>query len=196
MLAVSFLKLCLETVSNRRVVFVVMNALYFCFIFVVAFLSYYFYFLPPYEGGPVDVPDFLVGVDWSVMVVGIFLINLTLSGFLFVTLPGLVFFPLSAAVLLFRGFLWGVLLSQLPTAYFLAALPTVVLEGEGYVLASVAGITLGLSWIKPNKLYRGEVLSRFGALRKALIECGRLYVIIGIVLFVAAVVEIITIAYL
>jgi len=196
MLAVSFLKLCLETVSNRRVVFVVMNALYFCFIFVVAFLSYYFYFLPPYEGGPVDVPDFLVGVDWSVMVVGIFLFNLTLSGFLFVTLPGLVFFPLSAAVLLFRGFLWGVLLSQLPTAYFLAALPTVVLEGEGYVLASVAGITLGLSWIKPNWVYGGEGLSRFGALKKALRECGRSYVIVAIVLFVAAVVEIITIAYL
>lgn len=194
MLAVNFLKSCFAVLSKRGLVFAVMNAFYFCSIFVAA-LFVQFRFPPPYEGTPVEVPEFLVGVDWPIMVVGICLFNLALSSFLVVTLPGLVFFPFSAAALLYRGFLWGVLLSQLPTSWFLATLPTVVLEGEGYVMASIAGVTLGLSWLKPDWMFKGEGLCRVEALRKALRECVRIYTVVAMVLLAAAIVETATIMY-
>ena len=75
---------------------------------------------------------------------------------------------------------------------FLAALPTLALEGEGYVLAALAGVNLGLAWLKPKWAYRGEDLSRSEAVNKALKECARIYVFVAVFLFVAAVVETIT----
>lgn len=112
-----------------------------------------------------------------------------MSAFLVVTLPGLVFFGLSAVLLAYRGAVWGFFLAFSPSPLFLAALPTVVLEGEGYVLASVAGTVLGLSWFKPDWTFRGETVSRREALRKAFKECFYLYALISVVLLVAAVVE-------
>lgn len=191
-LVLGFLRACVEVLSKKERFLAMMNLVFFGCILVVA-LYVQFMFPPPYEGRPVEVPDFLVGVGWPVMVVGILLFNLVLSGFVVVTLPGLVFFPLSAVALLYRAFLWGVLLSQLPTPQFLAVLPTVILEGEGYVIASVAGMTLGLSWLKPDWIYEGEGLSRSEALRKALRECGRLYIVVVVVLLLAAIVETFTI---
>ena len=51
-----------------------------------------------HESTFVEVPEVLVGVDWPLVVLGIFLFNLVLSSFLGVTLSGLVFFPLSAVL--------------------------------------------------------------------------------------------------
>lgn len=191
-LATDFVKRCFGILLKRGAVFAVMNILCFCSIFV-AVLWAQFQFPPPYAGVPVELPEFLVGVDWPLMIVGIFLFNLVLSSFVFVTLLGLVFFPLSAVVLLYRGFMWGLLLSQLSTSQFLVVLPTLVLEGEGYVIASVAGITLGLSWLKPDWVFEGEGLSRLQSFKKALVECLRIHVFVIAILFVAAVVETFTI---
>ena len=191
-MAGDFVKACLGVLLERGVVFAVMNGFCFCSVFVAVFWAQFQ--LPlPYEGASVELPEFLVGVDWPLMIVGIFLFNLVLSGFVFVTLPGLVFFPFSSAVLLYRGFLWGVLLSQLSTSQFLVVLPTLVLEGEGYVMASVAGTTFGLSWLKPEWVFKGEGLSRWESFKKALVECLRVYVLVVVILFVAAVVETFTI---
>lgn len=194
MLTVIFFKSCLEALSRRGLAFAVMNALYFCSIFVVV-LFFQFQSLPPYVGPPMEVPEFFAGLDWPVIIVAIFLFNLILSSFIVVTLPGLVFFPFPAVVLLFRGYLWGLLLSQLSTPHLLVVLPTIVLEGEGYVMASVAGILLGLSWLKPNWMYGCEDLTRSEALKKALKECMGMYVLVAIVLLAAAIVETITIQF-
>jgi len=127
------------------------------------------------------------------MIMDIFLFNLVVSGFVLVTLSGLLFFALPFVFLLFRAFLWGVLLGGLPTSLFLAALPTLILEGEGYVLASLAGINLGLSWLRPEWAYEGEELSRLESVKKALRDCVRIYVFVVVPLFVAAVVEALTV---
>jgi hypothetical protein len=123
------------------------------------------------------------------LVLEIFLFNLFLSGFVLVTLSGLVFFALPVLFLLFRAMVWGVLLNGLPTPLFLFALPTLLLEGEGYVLAALAGVGLGLSWLKPKWAYKEEMLSRRESVMQALRDCLRIYVLVFMFLFVAAVVE-------
>lgn len=190
-----FLKSCFSAISRRGLFLAVVNVLYFGLIFVVV-LFFQFQNLPPYEGPPVEVPEFFVRLDWPVLIVAIFLFNVVLSGFVAVTLPGLLFFPLSVITLSFRGYLWGLLLSRLSTPHFLVVLPTIVLEGEGYVIASVAGILLGLSWLKPDWAYGDEGLSRLESLKKALIECWRIYLLVAVVLLVAAIVETVTIQFL
>jgi len=194
-MVVRVLKSCVEVLSRRGKLFAAMNMLYFASIFVVVLLAQFLFQPMLYEITFVEVPEVLVGVDWPLMLVGIFLFNLALSGFLVVTLPGLVFFPLSAATLAYRASLWGLLLSQLPTPLLLAVLPTLMLEGEAYVFAGVAGVVLGLSWLKPEWIYEPGV-SRSEAFKRALRECGHLYIVVAIVLLAAAIVETATIVSL
>ncbi|MDH5449748.1 MAG: stage II sporulation protein M [Candidatus Bathyarchaeota archaeon] len=189
------MKACLGILLKRSAVHAVMSIVYFGSIFV-AVLWAQIQVPPPYVGVPVELPGFLSGLDWPLVVIGIFFFNLVWSSFIIVTLPGLVFFPLSAGVLVYRGFLWGLLLSQLPTSLFLVVLPTAVLEGEGYVLASVTGTILGMSWLKPDWVFKGEEMSRLKSFKKVTNECLRLYVLVIVLLFVAAVVETFTISSL
>jgi hypothetical protein len=121
----------------------------------------------------------------------IFLFNLTFSAFAFITLPGFIFFPISAATLAYRAILWGLLLYLLPSTACLILLPVVLLEGEGYVLAALAGTLTGFSWVRPA---RGS--SRLEAFKKALKKCSQAYVIVAAFLCVAAVVETATITLL
>jgi len=81
------------------------------------------------------------------------------------------------------------LLNRLSTPVFLSALPTLILEGEGYVLASLIGIVLGMSWLKPRWAYRGEELSRSEAVKRAFGDCARVYAWVAILLLAGAVVE-------
>ena len=119
-----------------------------------------------------------------------------LSAFVAVTLPGIVFFPLSSAFLIVRAVLWGLLLYPLPSWLFLAVLPVLILEGEAYVIAAVAGTVAGLSWVKPGWMSRGAELSRWEALKTALEEGIHLYKAVVALLFVAAIVETVTIAHI
>ncbi len=134
------------------------------------------------ERAPVDAGG------WVVMFVSIFLFNLVVSGFLLVTVSGQLFFGLSFGLLVVRGALLGLMLNQLSTAAFLAAFPTLLLGGEGYVIAGVAGAVLGLSWLKP--IWAGwQDVSRRAALRQAAKECASLYVLVVILLLAAAAAE-------
>jgi hypothetical protein len=119
----------------------------------------------------------------------IFLSNLVLSSFVFVSLPGFVFFPLSSIVLFYRAFLWGLLLSFQPTWLFLVAIPVTVLEGEAYCLAATAGTIVGVSWLKSKWLYNEKIITKRGALREAINECGRMYMLVILFLLIAALIE-------
>jgi len=142
---------------------------------------------------PVGEKAFTVEIgDAGVLLASVFFNNLVLSGFVLVTLTGLGFFGLPLFFLCLRAFFWGLLLGRLSTPLFLAALPTLVLEGEGYVLAALAGVVLGLSWLRPRLVYPGEELSRSEAVRRAFRECMCIYILVALILFVAAVVEIVT----
>lgn len=172
----------------------VLNWLFFGFIVVGSLLVQggfvQVYAWPFGEILPIDVSNawFLFGF--------IFANNLVLSGFVLVTLTGLVFFGLSAFFLCFRALLWGMFFSGLSTPVFLVVLPTLVLEGEGYVLAATAGVVLGLSWLRPKSLRAGDELSRFEAVVQALKECVHIYVLVALILFVAAVVESVTLIFI
>lgn len=171
------------------------NTLFFGALLIFGLLAQVWH-LPPGVWLVGEVPFSFEENSLLVIAVVIFFSNLIFSAFVLVTLTGVVFFPSSVVVLLMRAAWWGFLLIQLPTPQFLFALPTLVLEGEGYVLASIAGITLGLSWLKPDFAYRGEKLSRLGAFKKAMKECARLYILVAMLLLVAAVVETITLVLL
>jgi hypothetical protein len=172
---------------ERSGFFVVFNVLFFGAVFVSA-LTVSLLFPPPLGGGAAVFSGFF-GYSWVLTLLVVFVFNLVWSAFLVVTLPGLVFFGLSLALLLYRAVMWGLLLAFVSSYQFLAALPTVILEGEAYVIAGVAGFVLGLSWLKPKWMFKGEGLLRKDALIRGFRECFRLYVLVGLILFVAAIAE-------
>jgi len=184
-----FFRMCVSSLSRRGLLFVVVSAFYFGSMLLAALLAQTLY-SPFYEGRKIEGLFLVDGLP--LMILSIFLFNLIVSAFIFVTLPGLVFFVFPVIMLLMRAVVWGASLNQLPTPLFLAALPTLILEGEGYVIASIGGINLGLSWLKPYWVYKGESLSRLEALKRALRECAHLFVFVTVLLFAAALVEAVT----
>jgi len=190
----SFLRGVLSVVSKRGWLLVILNWLFFGFVVVGSLLSGLvsfgqFILLPASEVSPFaqTSPFLLFGF--------IFVFNLVFSGFAFVTVTGLVFFALSPILLSLRGFLWGVLFAGASTSQFFVILPTLVLEGEGYVFAALAGLLLGLSWLKPEWAYAGESLSRSQALIRALKDGAYIYVLVASLLLAAAIVETMTLVY-
>lgn len=176
--------------NDRSLLVAVLNLAYFGALIAGGFLAQYTSLFQPVVVGN-DVFGVSGASVW--LVFDIFVSNLILSAFLLLTLSGIVFFVFPLAVLVFRGVLWGVLLNFVSTDRFLMVLPTIILEGEGYVIAAVAGVILGLSWLWPKLIYPGENLSRRSAVRKALGEAASLFVLVVILLFVAAIVETVTI---
>lgn len=195
-----FLKDCLGVVSGRVLLLVALNWLFFCSIIAGALLGQYGY--GGFASWPVGRAEFAENVDLPLLAIEIFALNLVASSFIVVTLPGLVFFALPAVLLVLRGLLWGLLFGGVSTSAFLLVLPTLVLEGEAYVFAALAGVNLGLSWLKPSLLYprerlpTGEKLPRSVAAALAFRECFRVYVFVVGLLLVAAVVEAMTIVLL
>ena len=183
-----------DFLSRRNTLLVVLNLLYFGSILVGGLLAQIPGFVV-YEL-PLNESSFFYTVDnVFLLVVTIFFFDLVVSGFFLTTLSGLVLFVLPFGVVLWRALLWGTMITQLSSPRFFAALPTFVLEGEAYVIAALVGVTLGLSWLKPAWAYRGEKISRREAFRRALREGVRLYVLVAGLLFVAAIVEAVTLVY-
>jgi hypothetical protein len=188
-----FIRSCFDVVSKRGNLLTLFNTIYFCSFFivvlVVGLLS------PPalYSDEAAINSWNLILDDWLITIAGIFIFNVVVSAFVIVTLPGMLFVPLSAAFLVFRAILWGLIFYPLSSWTFLTALPTMVLEGEAYVFAAASGTIVGLSWIKPKWLFRGEESSRKKAFTKALGEAKQLYKAVALLLLIAALVETITI---
>jgi hypothetical protein len=186
-----FLRSCFSVVSKNFLAFVALNWLFFGFLVIGALLGQTGIV---FSRWPVGEEVLMLEVrNVGFMFLGIFLFNLVLSGFLLVTLTGLAFFALPVVFLLYRALLWGALLNQLSMPLFLVALLTLVLEGESYVLAALAGVNLGLSWLKPRRMFEGENLSRLESVKKTLTDIARIYVLVVMFLFVAAVIETVTV---
>jgi len=183
---------CLSVLSKRAKFLAFTNLLFFGGIFVAVVVSEWMLPPPLYLDRPRLFSRAIFGGDFFVEVFGIFVFNLGLSALAFVTLPGFAFFPLSIIVLLYRAFMWGVLLYHVPNWIFLLSMPTIILEGEGYVLAAVAGTLVGVSWIKPEWIHYEKSLSRRESLSRSLRECLAIYVFVIVLLFVGAIVEAMT----
>jgi hypothetical protein len=193
-LLLKWFKTGVAVLSVRSAFFVVFNVLFFGAVFVSALMASLM-FPPPFKEETSVFPSFF-GDNWALTLLGIFGFNLFVSAFLVVTLPGLAFFVLPAFLLAYRAAVWGFLLAFASSYQFLAALPTVVLEGEAYVIAALAGFVLGLSWLKPGWAFKGEGLSRKDGLVRGFRECFRLYMLVGFILFVVAIVETVTLSML
>jgi len=187
-----FFPSCLNVLLKRSIIFVMLNILFFDCIFVGVLLSNFLHMSQPF-GSEFEILVRLHGLDWVQMILVIFLFNFVVSGIVTLTLSGLVCFFLSAIFLGLRGVLWGVMLSQPSNAPFLFLSLVIILEGEGYVLASTPGIILGLSWLKPKWLYKDEHLSRINALKIASREALHLVFLSALFLFSAAIVKTLTI---
>ena len=187
---------CWAAISENGEFVAFMNLLFFGGLFATTLVAKFLFPSSLYLGWRADVPEFLLDTGWPLMLLGVFLFNLGLSAFVFVTLPGFVFFPLSAVTLMYRAFLWGMLLQNVPNWLLIAVLPMLILEGEAYVFAGVAGSIVGLSWLKPMWLYRQERLSRKEAIKYSLKEALSFYLVVVLLLVVAAIVETATISLL
>lgn len=124
----------------------------------------------------------------------IFLINSILASFLSITVLNVI--GLGTIIFIYRPLLWGLIyapVNQESTMLLLAVIPTLLLEGTAYVLAFTSSLDLPLALIKPGRL---EEESRWKAFKKAVVYNLKSYVLVLIVLFIAAIVETVTIAFL
>jgi hypothetical protein len=115
-----------------------------------------------------------------------FLVNLLLGSGLTVTLPSAVVPFFGVVFGIYRGVLWGILFSPTPTAALgagvLAALPTILLEGEAYVVAML-GVWL---WWLPVMRTPG---ARWACWTAGLRLQARIYPAVAVLLALAAIVE-------
>jgi hypothetical protein len=188
-LLLSSLRTGFQAISRQGSRVALFNIAFFCTLFVAVLAAQFLCPSPFYMDEPST--DHLVTLkeNWPMLFGGILVTNLVLSAFVVVTIPGVVLFPLSVLILLYRAVLWGVLLYPLPRWQFLATLPTVILEGEAYVIAAVAGTTVGMAWMNPNWLYKDQTVSRQNAFRTTVKEGTRMYGVVVLLLLAAALVE-------
>jgi len=118
----------------------------------------------------------------------VFAINI-LGNFSSFTLPGIFIVPV-AVTLLFGGWIQGISLGGIQASSFTSLflyLSMGSLEWITYVIATVAGVNIGLSVLMPK---RQNTTSRWKAFKLAWRDAGRLYIIIFIILAFQAVFEI------
>jgi hypothetical protein len=124
-------------------------------------------------------------IAWAALVT--LLINFLLGTVLFLTLPSFVV-PGSGALLAgFRAVTWGLLLAPATLQQALMMLPhsgTLLLEGEGYILAAFFGLMFALSFFGPDS--DSSVLSRY---KRGLVLNLKGSLLVALVLTVAAIYE-------
>jgi hypothetical protein len=163
------------------------STFFFCVFFSAAAFEW---FSPnPLFYGSTPFPKFSADGNVLVLIFSIFISNIVLSAFIFVTLPGFAFSPLSSVVLVYKAYIWGCSLAYLPTYLLLMALPTMILEGLGYCFAASAGTIVGLSWLKPKWAYGNESLKRIEAIKKAFKESLAMLIFVSVFLFFSAIIE-------
>jgi hypothetical protein len=122
-----------------------------------------------------------------------FLVNLVLGAFVFLTLPSAVIPFAGLLTGVARALLWGVLFSPAgPLAAdpaFVLHAPTILVEGEAYVLA-VTGV---LAWWRPVMFTHGR---RRAAWRDGLLAQPRVYAGVAVLLAAAALHEAVEVIYL
>jgi hypothetical protein len=129
-----------------------------------------------------------------------FVVNLFVGSLVYITLPSMVI-PFSGMLMgVLRAILWGLLLSPTAPELRLVMIPhsiTLILEGQGYILALLAVYAHGKAFLFPRSVgveAQGDGLQRMarlalGGYRAGVKRTARLYVLVVIVLAVAAIYE-------
>jgi hypothetical protein len=115
------------------------------------------------------------------------MINFLLGSLAVITLPSILLPGSGILVAVIRAFVWGVILAPILLTLALAMLPhsvTLLLEGEGYILAALFGLLIPFYIVRPG--LGGNPLSRFGRVLSLNLKA---QVWIALVLAVAAIYE-------
>ena len=123
-----------------------------------------------------------------------FVVNLVGGSFAFITMPSLII-PFSGLLVgVYRALLWGLLFS--PSAVVGAGLgfhlPTIILEGQAYVLAMLAAYAQGMAFLRPKSV--GVKTHRQGYW-EGVKRSVRLYLLVVVVLLVAALYEAVSVIF-
>ena len=117
-----------------------------------------------------------------------FAVNLFAGALLVLTLPSLVIPYFGVLMGLYRAVLWGLLLAP-QGALALPMIPhsiTLLLEGQGYILAMLGAYTIWRGFFRPQAYGASGRLAGYLA---GLKRCARIYVLVVLVLAVAAIYE-------
>jgi hypothetical protein len=125
-----------------------------------------------------------------------FVVNLLIGGLLSITVPSLIV-PYSGFLMgVTRAILWGLLLSPADPKLSGAMIPhslTLILEGQGYILALLAAYVSGNAFLRPRSV---GVDTHAGGYLNGLKQTASLYVLVTLLLAVAAVYEAIEVIYI
>jgi hypothetical protein len=140
------------------------------------------------SGGPLAVAGRAYGSGSVVRAAAVtFLINFLLGSLAVISLPSVVLPGLGAVTAAVRAMTWGLLLGPTSAPAAGAMLPhtgTMLLEGEGYVLAALFGLLIPVYLLQPGS--GGTAWSRFGHALRLNVQAN---VLVALVLAVAAVYE-------
>lgn len=125
-----------------------------------------------------------------------FLVNLLIGSFGTITLPSLVI-PFSGLLVgLYRAVLWGLLLSPAHPDLRLVMIPhslTLLLEGQGYILAILAAYLQGRAFLWPKTVNAETHLKGYW---EGLKKTGKIYTLVTLILVIAAIYEVIEVVIL
>jgi len=148
------------------------------------------------QGTMADVAAAYAGGNVVQAMVLTFLANFFLGSFVVLMLPSMLVPFAGVGMGAVRAVLWGLLLAPTTPELRMAMIPhmgTLVLEGQGYILAILAAFVLGRAFVSPSSVGATRWLQGYGiGLKQAL----TLYILVAAVLAVSAIYEALEVIYL
>ncbi|MBM3135284.1 MAG: hypothetical protein FJZ89_08415 [Chloroflexi bacterium] len=190
-----------EIVRQNRKAYIILNVVYYGLVVIFMVVAAFNQPLQDsllegagdaFTSGPLSlVGSAYINAEVFLAIALTFVVNLVLGSFIEITLPAAII-PFSGLLVgIYRAVLWGLLLSPAHPDLRLAMIPhsiTLLLEGQGYILAMLAAYVQGRSFLWPKTV--GLERHRDGYLA-GLKLTGKLYLLVILVLAVAAVYEVI-----
>ena len=125
-----------------------------------------------------------------------FIVNLIVGSFLTQTLPSFII-PFSGILMaIYRSIYWGFMFAPIVPETTVSIIPhylTLLIEGQGYIIAAFAIYLHGKSFLFPKSI--GQE-TRWGGYKHGIIQTAWLYVLVAIVLLIGAIYEAIEIILL
>ena len=196
--------------ANWRV-YIIINVLYYG---IVAIAMVYVTFNPhlqealfelvgqAFTQGPLTAVGEAYGGGQVMAAIGLtFVVNLLVGSFIYITLPSL-FIPFLGLVMgVVRAILWGLLLSPSSPDLRMAMIPhslTLILEGQGYIIALLAAYVHGKSFLMPRRsgVEADGLRAYLQGYLLGLKQTAWLYLLIVLVLAVAAIYEALEVIFL
>jgi hypothetical protein len=189
-----------QIVREHRRPYVILNVIYYG---LVALSMLYVAFVNPalqeqllatievaLTEGPLEtVAGTYLGGNVLAAAVVTFVVNLLMGSLLYITVPSLVIPFVGVLLGFYRAVLWGFLLAPTSTELALVMIPhsvVLLLEGQGYILAMFAAYVHGKAFLRPRSVGLTSYLRGYVAGLKL---SARLYLLVVIVLAVAAIYE-------